>query len=150
MNKKFFKTTLLRTSTNVGGAKRIRIWNRNLQTKITVFLCARRLLLVHRKAVFKLFFFIFTPLNLPNAGILHEKEYRTAKSPPPSASAKVKLQNLICYREDGMLSWKWFFKITYNCWEKGYFSLEKLKPREWKFEFHLNHIQGPLRLVVKI
>ncbi len=34
---------------------KIRIWNRNLQTKITVFLCAHTLLLVHRSVVLKIF-----------------------------------------------------------------------------------------------
>ncbi len=38
INKKFLKTTLLRTSRSVGGAKRIPIQSRNLQIKITVFL----------------------------------------------------------------------------------------------------------------
>ncbi len=50
---------LLWTSRSVGDAKRIRIWNRNLQTKITVFLYAPTLLLVHRGAVFKIFFIIY-------------------------------------------------------------------------------------------
>ncbi len=35
-------------SRSVGGTKRICIWNRDLKTKITVFLYARMLLLVHR------------------------------------------------------------------------------------------------------
>ncbi len=39
-NKKLLKNKLLWTSRSVGGTKRIRIRNRNLQTKITVFLCA--------------------------------------------------------------------------------------------------------------
>ncbi len=39
-NKKILKTMLLWTSRSVGGTKRIRIRNRNLQTEITVSLCA--------------------------------------------------------------------------------------------------------------
>ncbi len=39
LNKKILKTTLLRTSTSVRGAKRIWIRNKNLQTEITVSLC---------------------------------------------------------------------------------------------------------------
>ncbi len=58
-NKKIFKTMLLWTSRSEEGAKRIQIWIRNLQTKITAFLCACMLLLVHRSIVFKIYSFIY-------------------------------------------------------------------------------------------
>ncbi len=54
---------LLWTSSSMGGGgeKRIGIWNRNLQTKIIVFLCAYTLLHVHRSVVSKIFLFLLFP-----------------------------------------------------------------------------------------
>ncbi len=46
-------------SGRMGMPKRIPIRNRNLQTEITVFLCACTLLLLHRSVVFKIFLSIF-------------------------------------------------------------------------------------------
>ncbi len=63
MNKKISKTTRLWTRKSVGGAKRIWIQNRNLQTKITIFLCVHMLLLVHGSVVFKIFLFLFLKEN---------------------------------------------------------------------------------------
>ncbi len=58
---KNLKTTFLWTSRSEGGAKRIRIRNRNLQTKITTaFLGVPMLLLTHKNVVFKIFFFKIT------------------------------------------------------------------------------------------
>ncbi len=61
---------LLWTSTSVGGAKRIRIRNRNLQTKITVFLYAPYAsLLVHRSVAFTI-----KKKNFFNVGILVQSD----------------------------------------------------------------------------
>ncbi len=63
-NKKILKTTLLRTTRRVGGAKRIQIWNRNLQTKITISLCASYASTCPQKRSFKNLFIYYYFLKL--------------------------------------------------------------------------------------
>ncbi len=62
---------LLRTSRSIGGAKKFQIQNRNLETKITVFLRARMLLLVHKSVVFKIFFFLDPLVRFNFKNVLH-------------------------------------------------------------------------------